>query len=120
MSFAEHKVVFDLNGQKEEGHTNIKCMDVAMYLLDNPTKSKNVKISQFEGTDDWGVKTLHIQKYPDSVEYEIYALDENEPRFWTDGDENNCHGRTAHDSYPCCPNGQWCDLVKVTGNIPIA
>ena len=117
VSFAGNKLVFELSGQKKEGFTGITCRNVATYLLVDETQSKDIRIRQKEGVDDWGVKTLHVQKYPDAVEYEIYSLDKNEPRFWVDGDEDNCHGSIGHDGYPCCPNGQWCDLEKISGNI---
>ena len=92
-------------------------MNVATYLLVDDNQTKNIRIRQTQGVDDWGVKTLHVQKYPDAIEYEIYSLDKDEMPFWMGGDEHNCHGTVAPDGYPCCPNGQWCDLMKISGNI---
>ena len=112
------KVVFALNKDKKVGDYGESCANgFVSDLLPKNNLVRKVKIQHSEGNDGWGVKSLEIQQYPGSTEYDIYVLDKNrvESRFWTDSDgEDYCQDNMSSDR-PCCSVGEWCDLEVKKG-----
>ena len=110
-------ITFELDGLKEYGLAVVLCKSLAMAQFSDPPQIKHVRIKTLTGSKMWGIKSLHIQSNPSSEEYEVYSLNENEPKFWMAGDVNSC--AINNDGYQCCENGEECDLKPVTGNVTI-
>ena len=108
-------ILFDLGSPKHKGSDLMICKSVAMAQFSDTPQTKQVRIQRLSGNDDWGIKSLHIQSSPTSKEYEIYALDENEPRFWMHGDTNACPQNIDSGGLPCCSSDEWCDLKQISG-----
>lgn len=112
ISFTESKLLFVLDEQKTKGEEITVCLVISSHSPPSDIRPEHVKIRQSYSNDGWGVKEIQIQKYPGSVEYATYAIDKEEPRFWTDGN-SDCLPR--NDGLLCCANGEWCDLT-IVGN----
>ena len=96
---------------KNEGEALVICKQVASLQFSNTPQAKKVRIKTVTGNANWGIQSLHVQTNPSSVEFDVYSLDENEPKFWVAGD-NSCASKI--DGLPCCESGG-CDLSLLTG-----
>ena len=107
-------IIFKLDGVKDNGLAVLVCKSVAMAQFSDPPQTKQIIIKTLTAEKNWGIASLHIQSNPTSEEYELYSLNENEPKFWVEGDNKACADK--NDGYPCCENGAECDLKPVIGN----
>ena len=103
---------FEIPGtMKNEGEALVICKQVASLQFSNTPQAKKVRIKTVTGSMNWGIQSLHVQTNPSSVEFDVYSLDENEPKFWVAGD-NSCASKI--DELPCCES-EGCDLSLLTG-----
>ena len=103
---------FKIHGtMKNEGEALVICKQVASSQFSDTPQTKQVRIKTLTGNVNWGIQSLHVQTNPTSVEFDVYSLDENEPKFWVAGD-NSCASKV--DELPCCES-EGCDLSLLTG-----
>ena len=102
---------FEIPGtMKNEGEALVICKQVASLQFSDTPQTKKVRIKTVTGNVNWGIQSLHVQTNPTSVEFDVYSLDENEPKFWVAGD-TSCASKK--DEFPCC-DSESCDLSLVT------
>ena len=103
---------FEIPGtMKNKGEALVICKQVTSLQFSDTPQIKQVRIKTVTSNVNWGIQSLHVQKNPTSVEFDVYSLDENEPKFWVAGD-NSCASKL--DGLPCCES-EGCDLSLFVG-----
>ena len=103
---------FEIPGtMKNEGEALVLCKQVASLQFSDTLQTKKVRIKTVTGNANWGIQSLHVQTNPNTVEFDVYSLNENEPKFWVAGD-NSCASKI--DELPCCES-EGCDLSLLNG-----
>ena len=106
-------VNFEIHGPKAEGDALVICKPVASQQFSDTPQTKQVRIKTLSANVDWGIKSLHVQSSPTSVDFDVYSMDANDSRFWMAGD-NACSNKD--DGLPCCTKDEGCDLNPLKGN----